>query len=82
MVQEELKKMILEEALALGLNRKNAEEVTELAFVRWTELIRAEVPDRDTPIKNHLGNERLLELLRHAVDKAWEDFMRKKGEGS
>jgi hypothetical protein len=81
MIQKELKTMILEETLASGLNRKDAEKVTELAFAQWTELIRAEVPDRDAPIKEHLASERLLELLRHAVDKVWEDFMRAKDEG-
>ena len=82
MVQEELKQMILEEALASGLDRENAERVTDLAFERWTELIRAEVPHRNAQIKDHLGNERLLELLRNAVDDVWEDFMKRKGEGS
>ena len=39
-VQEELKKVILEEALASGLDREDAEQLTELTFERWTELIR------------------------------------------
>ena len=66
-VQEELKKVILEEALASGLDREDAERLTELTFERWTELIRAEVPDRNTQLKEHLSNEKLLELLRTAT---------------
>jgi hypothetical protein len=39
MVQEELKRMILEEALASGQGQEDAEKVAELVFVRWTEVI-------------------------------------------
>ena len=74
MVQEELKKMIFEEALAQGLDRKDAEKVAERAFVRWTELIQAEVPNRNTQFKSHLGDERLLALLSRAVDEVWENL--------
>ncbi len=77
-VQEELKKVILEEALASGLDREEAEQLTELTFERWTELIRDEVPDRNTQLKEHLSNEKLLELLRHATDEIWAKFMREK----
>ena len=77
-VQEELKKVILEEALASGLDREDAEQLTELTFERWTELIREEVPDRNTQLKEHLSNEKLLELLRHATDEIWAKFMREK----
>ena len=63
MVQEELKEMIFEEARALGLGQEDAERMTALVFERWTQLIREEVPNPDAQIKDHLGNERLLELL-------------------
>ncbi len=76
LVQEELKKVILEEALASGLGKEDAEEVTELTFLRWTELIRDKVPDRNTQLKEHLSNEKLLELLRHATDEVWVKFMK------
>lgn len=76
MVQEELKKMIFEEALAMGLDPGEAEKITALVFERWTQLIREEVPSRNAQIKDHLGNERLLALLRHAVDEVWENFHR------
>ncbi len=79
-VQEELKKVILEEALASGLDREDAERLTELTFERWTELIRDEVPDRNTQLKEHLSNEKLLELLRHATDEIWAKFMKEKEE--
>jgi hypothetical protein len=79
-VQEELKKVILEEALASGLDREDAEQLTELTFERWTELIRDEVPDRDTQLKEHLSNEKLLELLRTATDETWAKFMKEKKE--
>jgi hypothetical protein len=71
-------KMILEEAQALGLGQEDAERMTALVFERWTQLIREEVPNPDTQIKDHLENERLLELLRHAVDEVWEKFHREK----
>ena len=77
-VQEELKKVILEEALASGLDRADAEQLTELTFERWTELIRDEVPDRNTQLKEHLSNEKLLELLRDATDEVWAKFMKEK----
>ncbi len=79
-VQEELKKVILEEALASGLDNEDALQVTELTFQRWTELIREEVPDRNTQLKEHLSNEKLLGLLRTATDEIWEKFMREKKE--
>ena len=79
-VQEELKKVILEEALASGLDREDAEQLTELTFERWTELIRDEVPDRNTQLKEHLSNEKLLELLRDATDEVWAKFMKEKKE--
>jgi hypothetical protein len=79
-VQEELKKVILEEALASGLDREDAERLTELTFERWTELIREEVPDRNTQLKEHLSNEKLLELLRHATDEIWAKFIKEKEE--
>ena len=76
LVQEELKKVIFEEALASGLDREDAEQLTELTFERWTELIRDEVPDRNTQLKEHLSNEKLLELLRNAPDEIWAKFMK------
>ena len=79
-VQAELKNVILEEALAAGLDQEDAEQFTELTFERWTELIRAEVPDRNTQLKEHLSNEKLLELLRNATDEIWAKFMKEKKE--
>ncbi len=79
-VQEELKKVILEEALASGLDQEDAEQLTELTFERWTELIRDEVPDRNTQLKEHLSNEKLLELLRNATDEIWAQFMKERKE--
>ena len=79
-VQEELKKVILEEALASGLDQEDAEQLTELTFERWTELIRDEVPDRNTQLKEHLSNEKLLELLRDATDEIWAKFIKEKEE--
>ena len=78
LVQEELKKVIFEEALASGLDKKDAKQVTEVTFQRWTELIRDEVPDRNTQLKEHLSNEKLLELLRNATDEVWVKFMKEK----
>ena len=78
LVQEELKKVIFEEALASGLDKEDAKQLTELAFQRWTELIRDEVPDRNTQLKEHLSNEKLLELLRNATDEIWVRFMKEK----
>lgn len=76
MVQEELKKVIFEEALASGLSEEDARRLTELTFERWTELIREEVPDRNAQLKDHLSNERLLELLSLATDETLARFMR------
>ena len=76
MVQAAVKKMIFEEAVASGLDKEDAEEVSELAFARWMELVREEVPNRNTQFKDYLSDKKLTDLLIRAVDEVWVEFMK------
>ena len=73
---------VLVTKLASDLGQEEAGKVADLAFVRWTELIREEVPNRNAQIKDYLGDKRLLELLRRAVDEIWEKFIEERKEDS
>ena len=76
LVQEESKKVIFEEALASGLGKEDAEEVTELTFLKMDGTDQGRSARQE-----HLSNETLLELLRHDSDEVWVTCMKgKKGQ--